>query len=265
MRHRPQLPLVLVADLVQHEPLAMVEPDPHPPPLPAKLVALKRERRTFGLSDLERSQVIALRQTRHQLRSVLAHYVRQPGVVSVLKLEQLHPVDVDDRPQSPDEVRVRIRCLAGAHPHIAPRHAPVAIRGRDERLRIRPRVDEDQIEIVDPTPRQRVDHIRVLPNQLVTFVVLLDSEVGLDSRPLLDVSQFAGAQIDSAFVNPAVAAVPDDGSYLPRERLPGPPLCERGLRGLDQLDGCKPPLVPARVTLADQRDGARDLLCAQRI
>ena len=105
----------------------------------------------------------------------------------------------------------------------------------------------------------------MVPNQLVTFVVLLDSEVGLDSRPLLDVSQFAGAQIDGAFVDPAVAAVPDDGSYLPRERLPGVPLCERGLRGLDQLDGCKPPLVPARVTVADQRDGARNLLCAKRI
>ena len=263
MRDRPYTSTVLVADLVQHQPLAVVEADPHPPPLPAKLVAFERERRAVGLADLERPQIVAESQTRNQLRPVLAHHLRQPRVIDVLQLEQLHAVDVDDRPQAPDVVRIRIRLLAAAHPHVTPRDPAVAVGGRDQRLGVRPRVDEHQVEVVDPTARERSDHVGMTANQLVALVVLLAGEVRLHAWPLADVRQLVGAQIDRAFVDQAVATIPDHGPRLARDVSARLQVSELGLRGLDQLDARESPLLAARVTPSRMIATAREISSAR--
>jgi hypothetical protein len=55
VENRSELVAVLVGDGVKDESLAGGEPDPHPPLLPADLVALHREARALGLGDFDRA------------------------------------------------------------------------------------------------------------------------------------------------------------------------------------------------------------------
>jgi len=56
---RTRLALVRVADRIDDQALARVEPDPEVPLLPADLVPADVEAGAFGLSDVERLQVLA--------------------------------------------------------------------------------------------------------------------------------------------------------------------------------------------------------------
>ena len=95
VRHGPDLAAVVVADGVEHEPLAVVEPDAHGPLLPPELVAVQDEGGPLGLRDLERFQVAALPQAGDVFRDVLAHDLRLLDREGVLDLQQLRAVEVD--------------------------------------------------------------------------------------------------------------------------------------------------------------------------
>ena len=69
--------VVVVADLMDHRALAVVEGEPETPVLPTDHVAVDLERRAVGLGDVQRLDVVAQGLAGHQVRLVLPHHRRR--------------------------------------------------------------------------------------------------------------------------------------------------------------------------------------------
>ena len=152
VRDRAQPSRVAEPDLVQHQALAVVEPQPELPVLPAQLVAVEGEADPGRLADFQWRHLAQ----RHgnEPRQVLAHHVRGIAVLAaVLEFEQRHRIQVDHRVQAGDVVSVRVALLAGPGPDVAPAQpeSPVAL--GDERGAVGPHVGQHQGHVGDPAPR----------------------------------------------------------------------------------------------------------------
>ena len=162
VRDGPDPALVLVADAVQHQAFAVVEPDPHPPALPAQLVAVQGERHTVRLADLQRLQVLALLQPGDLLGHVLAHHRRRIDRAGVLDLQQLHRVEVDHEVQPADVVGVGVATGRVPAPDVAPADPTAPVPLREDRVAVGPHVDVHHRRVGDTPPGQRLDDRGVL-------------------------------------------------------------------------------------------------------
>ena len=254
---RPYSPGVLVADRVQHESLAVVEADPHRPLLPAKLVAVQRERRTVRLGDRQRRDVGAQCLARHQLRRVLTHRLRRVLGQLVLELEQLHRVEVDDRMQAGKCVRVRVTVRRAAVPDIGPPDSPARVLGWRDRRAVSPDVDQHQVHVGHAAAPQRFDHLRMLAQRNIALVVVGDGHRRmLARRKFRPRRDLIAVQRHRAPEGPAVSAIPADDVGNPRRCLGA---AERALIGLVQVDRRKAPAVTGQMLAANGGRGGADL------
>ena len=168
--------------LVQHQALAVGEPQPHPPVLPRQRVPVEGERRALGLDDLQRPQRGARGVARDVRGGVLPHHLREAGVRPVLDLQQLHGVHVDHELEPGHRVGVRVAPRGAAQPHVAPADPAARERLGDQGGPVGPHVDQGQRRIVDPALGQRRDHVGVAAHRLVALVPLVDGRVGLAAR-----------------------------------------------------------------------------------
>ncbi len=94
VQDRSHATVFLVADAMEDQSLACVEADAEAPALPANLVSVDLEARTFGLGDLDRPQVGP--QVRLKRGAELAVPGGERHGLPVLEVDELHRVDVDD-------------------------------------------------------------------------------------------------------------------------------------------------------------------------
>ena len=218
MRDRPQPPRVAETHGVQDQALAVVEAQPQLPVLPAQQPALERKGNPVGLADL---QWLHLAQRhRDELGQVLAHDAgRVVGLglafEAVLQFQQHHPVEVDDRVQPGDVVRVRAAVRAAAVPHVGPADPQPAVALGDERGAVGPDVGQHQGHVGDVAPGQRRDQLRVRAEHLVALVPLVHGHVRvLAVLQPLPAGDRAVGQGDHRPVGPAVLPVPAHGQGL---------------------------------------------------
>ena len=121
---RALAPAVLVGDGVEHQALARGEADPHPPLLPAQLVAVELEARALRLADLDRLEV--RRGVPDRLRRCSWRPRRQRHDAAVLDRDHLHRVQVDDGDQVGDRPGVAVVAAGPARPRSA-RGQPAAL------------------------------------------------------------------------------------------------------------------------------------------
>ena len=111
VQHPPLLPVV-VAHVVEHEPLPGREAEPEPPLLPAKLVACQLEARTVRLLDLERLEIRARADT---LGPVFTVVRRQRDGGAIVDAEHLHAIEIHERDEPLDRTRVARSSRLRAH------------------------------------------------------------------------------------------------------------------------------------------------------
>ncbi len=128
----------------------------------------------------------------------------------VLELEQLHPVQVDDRMQAGDVVRIRIAVGAGTLPDVGPADAQPRIPRRHERGTVGPDIGEHAAHVGDAAPGQGLDHGGMTPEHLVALMPLVHGHVRLEAWQVLPGGDVAGWQCYPRPEGLAVGGVPAD-------------------------------------------------------
>ena len=136
------------------------------------------ERDPVGLADLQRCHVA--QRHRDQLGQVLAHHLGLAARVGlVADLQQRHRVEVHDRMQPAEVVRVGITFLAAAVPDVRPAQPQATVTWRDQVRAKGPEVGEDARAISDAAPGERRRQGRVVAQHLVALVPLVQRDVRL--------------------------------------------------------------------------------------
>jgi hypothetical protein len=151
---------VIVADVLQHEPLARREPHTEFPPLPRDLPAVDLVARSLGLRNLERFQVIAI--LAEEAPVVIALRFRHRNCSGVLDLDDFLSIEIHQRIQILDRVRVLhvVRFFAKIE-----RRASDPVTGILVRTEVtdRPGIDADEVAIaqVESALAQRIGDLVV--------------------------------------------------------------------------------------------------------
>ena len=116
--------VIVKADVVDDEALALAVAEAKAPALPIDLPAIDGKRGAFGLDDLERLE--------GDVAAGLADAIRtgclgRRNTVGVFDLDDLGGIDRDDRMESADRVCVLVGVGRGAVPHRSPKQAPTIV------------------------------------------------------------------------------------------------------------------------------------------
>ena len=244
VRDRPQPARVVEPDGVQDQAFAVVEAEPQLPVLPAQQVPVQVERDPLRLGDLQRRHVA--QRHRDQLRQVLAHHLGLGARVGlVADLQQRHRVEVHDRVQPAEVVRVGITFLAAAVPDVRPAQPQATVTWRDQVGAKGPEVGKDARAISDAALGERRRQGRVAPQHLVALVPLVLGDVRLLAGQRFPGGDGAAVQRHHGAVSMAIVAVPADGQRLAGRRLaaprPGRPWPARGARSRRSATAGLPP------------------------
>ncbi len=185
VQHRALDLAVAVAQVVQHEPLAVGEPDAERPVLPADLVSVDREAGAVRLHDVERRDLAVGTPGAGGVDAGLARHRDDPVVLDADDLER---VQVEDRDEPGDGPGVAVVLGELAVPDGAPAQAAVGEVLRDE-AGDRLRVDPDERRVGDAAFRERLDDERGLPRGL-------RDEPGLVARDARATVVDVGPQLD---------------------------------------------------------------------
>ena len=259
---RPHPAAVLVADLVQDETLALVEADAQTPLLPAHLPAVDLEARALGLDDLERTQVVA--QRTHCVGGVVPGRPRDGHLAVILDPDHLHRLQVDDRMETPDGMRVGIVVAVMADPHGSPGEPQVTLLLRCK-VTERPELDVEEIEILDAACGESVPEGRVGLHGRDALLDLGEDHWRLHTRYRPPGAHRPRGHREHRLVRLTGDRVVDDGERL---ALRGPPRVEREhgrFRWLVERDAHDPVRVAHLAFRAEQLDGDPKLVGAQRV
>ncbi len=185
VEHRP----VLQAHLVQGQPLAGIEADPHRPVLPAQRVPVQGEAGPLGLGDLDGLERGAVRAS-DGLVVVVAGFGRHRELEVVGDLEDLLLDQVYVGGESVDGVRPGQVVLALLDERQHPDHPAPVVLGRPERAR-GDRAGPDLAEVVVAPPGHGGAPVRVGLGDLVHA-----GEVALQDRHLAVPGRVQGARAD---------------------------------------------------------------------
>ena len=92
-------------------------------------------------------------------------------MVGVSDLEQFHPVQVHQRVQAIDRMRVRVTAGDTPVPDIDPAHPATAVLLRDKRVAVGPGVEEHPLQVGDPAVSERGDHPAVAAQDVTSSSV----------------------------------------------------------------------------------------------
>ncbi len=258
---RPLAPLVLVADRVEHEALAGREADPHPPALPAQLVARELEARPLRLADLDRLEPGA---RARRLRRVVGVLGRQRDDPAVLHRDHRHRVQVHDRQQVGHRPRVAIVLRVPPHPRERA-HQPPPLVLREAEVARRPAVHHGEAQIGDPAPAHGFLPARVGADRRLAIHELVQHDGGLGAGHVLPRQHAAPGERHDRLVGLAGPGVHEHHERGPLHRVAGP-VREHDLLGrLVQHDEDDPHPRPERALRPHDLPGARDLGRGQRI
>ena len=220
VRDRPQPSRVVEPHRVQDQAFAVVEAEPQFPVLPAQQVPVQAERDPVGLADLQRRHLA--QRHRDQLGQVLAHHLGQAVRVGlVADLQQRHRVEIHDRMQPAEVVRVGVALLAAAVPDVRPAQPQATVTWRDQVGAKGPEVGEDARAIGDAAPGERRRQVRVVAQHLVALVPLVQRDIRLLAGERFPAGDGAGVQRHHGAVSMAIVAVPAHGQRLAGGRLAG--------------------------------------------
>ena len=224
---RPVPPAVADADLVQDQPLAGVEADPHGPALPAQQLAFEGETRALRLGDLDGPQ-------RGPVRPADGRVVIVTGLLRHRQHELIH--QLDDPPL--DQVHVGGHAVHRVRPGVAvlvvpderehPDQPPPVLAGEPERPGGQ-RAGPDAGHVVQPAPGHRRPPLRVGPDHLLRGGEVLVDDRHLPVGPRVEdapadhlapgqrdhhVAGFAGGHVDQERPQPAVGRLPGRAEHL---------------------------------------------------
>jgi len=137
-----------------------------------------------------------------------------------------------------------VRALAGPvlTPGVRPAEAAVAVLRRCYGVTVGPRVHEHQVHVGDAALLQRRDEVGMLAHQFVAFEELVDGEVRLHARDVLERLDAAVGQRNHALVGGVVGTLQAD--RLGASGRDSSPVVEFGQFSLcrfDEFDGSDPP------------------------
>ena len=251
---------------MQHEPLAVGEPEAHPPALPAQLVAVEGERNALGLGDLQGLAVGPLAQAGDQRGVVLTLHRRPSGVAAVVDLQERHRVEVDDQLQPGDGVRVRVAAGRGAQPDVTPADAPPGVLLGDEVRAVGPHVDQHERGIGDPPPGQRGQDLGMGTHRSIAVVPLVDGRGGLAARLGVPRGDGVGGEREHGDEGQPLVGAPQHDPGRPGDRVARPVPAHDVLGRLGELDGRDAPLRAPHVAFArQQRLDVPDLVGGERV
>ncbi len=188
---RAQPVAVVIADVMEDQPLADIEADAKLPLLPAYQMAFDSEARALGLPHLERLEVgpQSLRETDR------AGIGRQGNDPEVVHAQHPAPPQIDDRMQVGDRAGIRVVAGFVGHPALAVGYSFALLAGEAE-VAGRPRLDENLFEIRDAPLAAGLLESRVSLGDAAAFDKFIHDDARLDPGNVSPADEFALRKID---------------------------------------------------------------------
>ena len=253
--------VVVEADVVDDEALALAVAEPEAPALPADLPAVDLERGALGLDDLERLQ-------RHRAaglgQAVRPGRLRRRDAVGVLDVDDLGRVHRDDGVQAADRVGVLVGVGGGAVPHRRPDQPPAVVEVRGHVDPERPGLHVHLGGVVDAAAAQALDHARVVAGGLEAGDRLRPEHRGLLAGLGVPAAHRA-VEADHGLDQEALRAVPDGDPRRAVDRVARRPRRERLLRRLVEQREDEEVVAGQALLATEDRDRLGELLGGERI
>ena len=239
VQHGPVAAPVAVAEVVQGQPLAGVEPDHEGPVLPADVVTLDLEARPLGLADLQRLEAVA--DVFDARRGIVPRPGRERPLAIFLDPDDLHRVEVDHRPEPLDRADVAVVGRVGPDEAEGPGEASGRVLGRPVVPRA-PDVDHHERRVVDPGVRLELRQELGAPQDgPLALDLLVDRHRRLDAGDVLPAQEGVAVERERGLVTGVRRVVKEHGERLARRPFAvlGRPV-DPGLVGLQERDGDEP-------------------------
>ena len=254
---RPDNAVLLVADLVEDEPLARREADAEVPALPGDFASVDPEARSVGLCDDERLESGTGRVGVARERGVDG---ADAGIGDVENLEVVH---VDRGDDALDRAVIGIR-QCPAEERQGAKDAAAGRRPRSREVAGCPDVEVDVIRI-EPAVAHRLLPARVGANEPVDVEVLGCEDGRLAPGPLDPRGDLRLPQVDDRLEEAVVLPVVDVRQRLTPEGLTRRPREHLALRWLLQADEREERASWELAVCLDDLEGRVDLGCGQRV
>ena len=233
----PNSSLVVVTDVVDHQPFPGSETDAQAPLLPGDTVPVNLDASAFGLHDLQGFEVLS--KLTHKFGSVIAGVGRQGNYSIVVHSDHFHTVEVNDGGNS--FYRTGIAVVGGTRPEKATgQYQAASVLFLETIVTCRPRVYHYQVGVSDSSLFDGRLKFGAGLDGCFAVPELVKHDSGLHSGNVLPRGHLPLIKGYNGFVGGSSVVVQDDDKRLPLDRVPGPEFEHRLLRRFLENDSLEP-------------------------
>ena len=160
-------------------------------------------------------------------------------------------------------VRIALRRLP--HPQVAPAEPPIAPLLGHHRFAVCPYVEEHQRRVGYASRREAGKHLGVLVQGMIDVVILIEGEVGTDTRLVSPRVDPIADEVHHRLVRLVGLPIPEDRKRPPWHRVAGPPGLDVSFRRLLELDRGETPGVGDTLVSPQDRRCALKLCRGKRV